>query len=93
MSESILQPDAKECFITGSQTNLDCHHQHIYHGTGNRKLADKYGCWVWLRHDIHMNLHDRDKELDRYLQQECQKKFEETHTRKEFMAIFGKSYL
>ena len=91
MSKSILQPNVEECFITGSRINLERHH--VYHGSANRKLAEKYGCWVWLRSDIHKTLHDKDKELDRYLQQECQKKFEETHTREEFRKIFGKSYL
>ena len=91
MSKSILQPDKKECFITGSRIDLDLHH--IYHGTANRKIADQEGCWVWLRHDIHMQLHDKDKELDRYLQEECQKEYEKTHTREEFMRKFGKNYL
>lgn len=91
MSKSILQGDDKQCFLTGTEYNLDKHH--IYHGTANRKLAEKYGCWVWLEHSIHMRLHDKDKELDRHLQQECQKAFEETHSREEFMKIFGKSYL
>lgn len=91
MSKSILQPNDKYCFITGSVINLDLHH--IYHGSANRKFADKYGCWCWLRHDIHMALHDKDKDLDRYLQQECQLAFEKTHTREEFRKIFGKSYL
>lgn len=63
------------------------------HGTANRKLAEKYGLWVWLAHDVHMSLHDRDKDLDRYLQQEAQKAFERTHTRQEWMRIFGKNYL
>lgn len=66
---------------------------HIYHGIGNRKIAEEYGCWCWLRHDIHMNLHDRDKELDRQLEEECQRIFEQTHTREEFRKLFGKSYL
>ena len=91
MSKSILQPDEKQCFITGARHNLDKHH--IYHGIKNRNLADIYGCWVWLRHDVHMLLHDKDKELDRKLQKICQEKFEETHTREEFRSIFGKSYL
>lgn len=91
MSKSILQPDEKKCFITGSRSNLDRHH--IYHGMANRRISEREGCWVWLRHDIHMKLHDNDKELDRYLQQECQKAFEETHTRDEFRKLFGKSYL
>ena len=91
MSESILQPDEKKCFITGSYINLDKHH--VYHGVGNRSIAEREGCWVWLRHDIHMKLHDKDKELDRYIEEECQKKFEETHSREEFRKLFGKSYL
>lgn len=91
MSKSILQPNDKCCFITGSTINLDKHH--IYANTANRKLSEKYGCWCWLRHDVHMKLHDQDKDLDRYLRQECQKEFEKTHTREEFRKIFGKSYL
>ena len=90
MSDSILQND-KVCFVSGSRANLDCHH--IYPGIANRKIADNYGCWVWLRHDIHMQLHDNNKELDRQLKEICQKKFEETHTREEFRKLFGKSYL
>lgn len=91
MTKSILQPNDKYCLITGSVVNLDKHH--IYHGIKNRNLADKYGCWCWLRHDVHMSLHDNDKALDLYLQQICQEEFEKTHTREEFRKIFGKSYL
>ena len=86
---SIMQEE-KECYITGSRQSLDKHH--CLHGA-NRKNAEKYGLWVWLRHDIHMALHDRDKDLDRELEEEAQKKFEETHSRAEFRSIFGKSYL
>ena len=93
MSKSILQPseDDKVCIVSGARYNLDQHH--IYHGFGKRKIADREGCWCWLRHDIHMKLHDQDKKLDRYLQELCQKKFEETRTREEFRKLFGKSYL
>lgn len=89
MIDSIMQ-DEKRCYITGSTTGLDKHH--IYHGS-RRKAADRYGCWVWVRHDIHMELHDRNKELDRMLQRECQQRFEELYSHEEFMEIFGKSYL
>lgn len=89
MADSIMQ-DERECYITGSRTMLDKHH--ALHGP-NRKNAEKYGLWVWLRHDIHMALHDRDKELDRELEEAAQRKFEETHTREEFRRIFCKSYL
>ena len=62
MSKSILQ-DEKQCFISGAVAELDRHH--VYAGS-RRKDSEKWGCWVWLRHDIHMDLHDRgegDKEL------------------------------
>ena len=90
MARSIMQ-DEKVCFVSGSTVQLDRHH--VYAGMANRKISEKYGCWCWLRHDIHMELHDRNKELDKMLRRVCQEKFEETHTRDEFMRIFGKSYL
>ena len=86
---SILQTE-KECYVTGSRVNLDCHH--IYAGP-RRTASDKWGCWVWLRHELHMGLHDRDKELDRRLKRECQERFEELYGHEKFMEIFGKSYL
>ncbi len=90
MKQSIIQTGEKQCFITGSRVQLDQHH--CMHGP-NRKLADKYGLWVWLRHDIHMNLHDRDKELDRELQQEAQRAFEKKYSHEDWMRIFRKNYL
>ena len=82
--------DEKVCFITGSQIGLDKHH--VYAGA-RRKASEKYGCWVWLRHDLHMELHDRNKELDKMLRRVCQERFEEIYSRQEFMEVFGKSYL
>lgn len=89
MAESILQTE-KECYVTGSQVNLDKHH--IFHGP-RRNAADLWGCWVWLRHDIHMDLHSRDNELDNMLKCVCQQRFEELHGHEKFMEVFGKSYL
>lgn len=89
MTESILQTE-KECFITGAKANLDLHH--CFHGP-RRKAADEWGCWVWLRHDIHMELHQRDISLDRMIQRTCQERFEELYGHEKFMAVFGKSYL
>ena len=76
--------------MTGSRVNLDCHH--CFHGS-RRKAADEYGCWVWLRHDIHMDLHQRDPELDRRIKRECQEAFETLYGHEKFMRIFGKNYL
>ena len=89
MSKSIMQ-DEKKCFVTGSESQLDRHH--VYAGS-RRKASEKYGCWVWLRHDIHMELHDRNKVLDKMLRRTCQEQFEAVYSHEEFMRIFGKSYL
>ena len=89
MSKSILQ-DEKKCFVSGFEGQVDRHH--IFAGN-KRRASEKYGCWVWLRHDIHMELHDKNKALDKMLRRTCQEKFEELHSHEEFMRIFGKSYL
>ena len=48
---------------------------------------------MWLRHDIHMELHQQNPALDRMIQRACQERFEEIYSHDEFMDIFGKSYL
>ena len=89
MSESILQRE-KECYVTGSRQQLDRHH--VYPGT-RRKASEEWGCWVWLRHDVHMEIHDRDGETLRRIQRECQEEFEKRWGHEKFMQVFGKSYL
>ncbi len=82
--------DGKYCYITGYTQGLDKHH--VYGGP-NRKNSDRYGCWVWLRHDIHMALHTTRPELQRQLKQECQEVFEQHYDRATFMRVFGRNYL
>ena len=89
MTKSIMQDD-RVCFITGSTVRLDRHH--VYAGS-RRKASEKFGCWVWLRHDLHMELHQQNHELDLMIKRACQERFEEIYSREEFMEIFGKSYL
>lgn len=93
--KSILQDD-KVCFITGTTENL--HKHHIYFGNPNRKISEANGFWVYLTGRLHNLSNDgvhgkNGKELDLFLKKECQRKFEETHTRAEFMALIGKNYL
>ena len=90
MSNSIMQTK-EECYITGSRINLDRHH--CLHGTANRKIAEKYGLWVYLRHDIHMRLHEKDKKLDRQLEQNAQRAFEEKYSHELWVQLFRKNYL
>lgn len=92
MSQSLLQPDGeRECFITGFQSGLERHH--VFHGSANRKLAERYGCWCWLTREKHRQVHEKDKRLDRWLQQQCQMKFEEKYSHELFMETFGRNYL
>lgn len=92
MAKSIMQTE-KCCYVTGSTNNLHCHH--IF-GGANRKYSESYGFKVYLRADYH-NMSNYgvhfDHDFDIRLKQECQRKFEKTHTRQEFMNIIGKNYL
>lgn len=92
MTASIMQTE-KKCYVSGSKHNLDCHHQHVMGGTANRKISDKYGIWCWLRHDIHMDLHDRNKDLEIRLKQDAQRAFEKIYSREKWMSLFYKNYL
>lgn len=53
--KSILQ-DKKECYfsrmVETDYTHLDKHH--IFYGTGNRKISEQNGFWVWLEHLHHI---------------------------------------
>jgi len=91
---SILQ-DVKECYITSRIDNL--HPHHIFFGTGNRKVSDNNGFWVWLTGEYHnqnsrIDVH-HNKKLNLKLKRECQARYEETHSREDFIKLIGKNYL
>lgn len=94
MAKSIMQTE-RVCYITGTTQDIDLHH--IYFGNPRRRISDENGFTVYLRHDIHMALHDHRRPfqaLDHTLKMACQRKFEEMgHTREEFMRLIGRSYL
>lgn len=99
-SGSVLQ-QKKECYLFRTvydrevTDKLEKHH--IYAGK-NRKASDVHGFWVWLSPIMHRDsnkaVHGRDgAEYDRMLKEDCQREYEKTHTREEFMSIIGKNYL
>ena len=92
--DSIVQ-DLEEgrCFLCGSRRNLELHH--IMHGTANRRLSTKYGltCWLCRAHHTGMFGVHNNAWLDRQLKQVAQTAFEKTHTRRDWIKIFGKNYL
>lgn len=93
MAESIIQSE-KRCFVTGAVDCLDCHHCLM---GSKRKKADELGLTVWLRHDVHMALHDRQRPfhtLCEDLKRVAQKAYEEKiGSRADFVRDFGRNYL
>lgn len=77
------------CWVSGATTNL---HEHHIFGGARRKLSEKYGLKVYLRFDLHERAH-REREFADELHRAGQRAFEKTHSREEFMRIFGKNYL
>ena len=95
MAGSILQTE-KVCYITGQTDNL--HKHHIYFGNPWRQISEDNGFWVYLIGRLHNQsneaVHGKNgRELDLLLKQRCQRKFEETHSRDEFLKLMGKNYL
>ena len=91
--KSIMQED-KYCFVCGKRNNLHLHH--IYFGK-NRKVSDKNGFTCYLCYEHHegtFGVHGKyGHELDLRLKRECQKHFENTRSRNEFMNLIGRNYL
>ena len=91
--KSIIQND-KKCYITGDTDNL---HEHHVFNASNRNKSEKYGLKVWLRSDWHngtkKGVHN-DKEFERQLKAEIQKKAMEYYgwSVEDFIRIFGKNY-
>ena len=56
-----------ECYLCHKNMNYGLEHHHCLHGTGQRKLADEDGLWVWLCRECHSALHDTGAN-DRFLQ-------------------------
>ena len=85
---SILTDDLKHCAICKKE-QVDIHE--IY-SSGSRKQSMIYGfcCPLCRQCHQHITLNYQD---NLRLKQICQKKYEETHTREEFIAIIHKSYL
>lgn len=92
MRRSIVQ-SKKECWFCGTVYGLHMHH--IYPGR-NRRVSDQHGFVVWLCAHHH-NMSDSgvhfDKKKDLLLKRECQRVYETSHSRAEFLGLIGRNYL
>lgn len=92
---SIVTDDYSQCFLCKGPKQ--CIH-HIYFGSGRRNISDREGFVVPLCNACHKDsmfgVHGKYGEKNAlYLKQVCQEKYEETHTREEFMKLIGRNYL
>lgn len=82
------------CHICNRYDHLQEHH--VFFGTANRKVSDKNGFTVYICYDCHQGspqaVHNC-RETDLMLKREAQEKYEETHTREDFMKLIGRNYL
>lgn len=91
--KSIIQKE-KECFICGSTLNLEEHH--IYFGNGLREKSERHGfkCFLCQYHhrDSKGGVHG-NRQIDLMLKRVCQKEYEKTHSRQEWMKLIKRNYL
>jgi hypothetical protein len=83
------------CIVCGSPY---VHQHHVFYGTANRQISDKYGYTVPLcykHHNGDEGVHKHPNEgLDLKLKQAFQAKYEdEQGTREQFIKEFGRSWL
>lgn len=90
-TRSIMQAE-RTCLICGSPYT-EVHH--IYFGHGRRRISDREGFIAYLCQEHHRGRYSPhgNREADLRLKERCQRVFEKTHSRQEFIALIGKSYL
>lgn len=102
-AESIMQKKDGRCWLCmwlhgDHSVRTGLHKHHVYFGTGQRKISEENGFAVYLCWEHHLaaggqEAVHRNHEICRRLQEETQRKFEQTHTREEFINLIGRSYL
>lgn len=96
---SIMHQKDGTCYLCMMQGNYRVypvvHEHHVYDGP-NRRISEEHGfkCWLCLDHHIigPAAVHNSIDNM-RILQRECQRIYEKTHTRQQFMDLIGRNYL
>lgn len=96
---SILHEKDGTCYLCMMKGIYRIHRyteEHHIYGGPNRAISEANGFKCHLCPDHHRNdpeaVHNNMENM-RLLQRECQRVYEETHTRKEFMELIGRNYL
>ena len=75
--KSIIQ-DEKECYIC---LDPKVEEHHVFYGTANRKLSERYGLKVWLCPEHHRGRYGAhfNKDVDRMLKDVAKRRFKEVY--------------
>ena len=88
---SILDTSPDEDYLTKQQSYKTARHE-IFFGNGNRAISKSNGFWAYFSPESHALIH-HNRTIDLRLKEKCQRVYEETHTREDFMALIGRNYL
>ena len=93
-------------FFLGKTYGIDRHH--VLHGRGKKQLAEADGLWIWLAHELHMEIHDKgyfifngvkvtDKMLQAmgqqaFIKEKMREGYPEDVARELFLQRYGKFY-
>lgn len=86
---SIIYQDLTKCCVCGSNIGIELNE--VYEGS-YRQRSIKYGMITPMCHSHHKLFHN-DSKINLYYKAMFQEKFMKTHTRKEFIDIFGQDYI
>jgi hypothetical protein len=84
--KEVVEKQGAKCVICG---NPEFQIHHIYEGCYRAK-STKYGALVLLCDRHHRMIHATSSKI---FKKQWQEQFEKTHSREEFIKIFGKNYL
>ena len=94
---SLIQTDREEweaiCFICKKGGAMDFHH--IMNGSKyTRQMSERIGAWIWLCPIHHRWIHGTKEGTiyQRRLKALVQERYEEDHSRREWMEMFHKNY-
>ena len=97
---SILHKKDGTCYLcarlNGDYSYKYTEEHHVFGGKANRVISEAEGLKVYLclyHHREGPEAVQNNRENNRLVQQDAQRAFEKTHTRKEFMDLIGRNYL
>lgn len=98
---SILHKKDGTCYLCMKLHNnyaiyFTVHEHHVYPGNPNRQISEENGFKVYLCPGHHeftkAAVHENRGHME-LIQKDCQREYEKTHTRQQFMKLIGKNYL